>query len=254
MASEAGTTLILRLQRRWKKEIFWIRLLQSFSLASLMAALLYVITGISLLWAIPLFILLVVILLWLDPTWGITAQEVSRFLNRKIPFMEESAHLLLKQKEGLNVLEWMQVKKLEDRLPEIEWPHPFHKTWRFTIIALTLSVLLSLGIVWMLRFQPAEKSAVPGAMPAVTSAPVAGIRSSSVQIQPPAYTGKSERQQNSLDIDAEEGATIIWHLQTTPATHPPKLVFNDSTELLFRAVDSTATNSSQQFYRLRQER
>ena len=241
MANEAGTTLIYNLQRRWKRELIWIRLLQSLSFAVFLSALLYVIAGISLLWAVPAFLVLFGLLMWLDPAWRVTAQEVIRFLNRKIPFLEESAHLFLKKKEGLNVLESMQVRKLEERLPNIEWPHPFHKTWRFTIIALKASVLLSIAMVWFLKLPAPERTNSPAIVSTPPAPPVAGIQSASLQIQPPAYTGKSERQQTSFDIDAEEGATIIWHVQTTPATAAPKLVFNDSTELLFRSTDSTAT-------------
>src|SRR5580704_11437948 len=57
-----------------------------------------------------------VIVVCRSPYWRITLPEITRYLDRRIPELEESCGLLLRPPAELNALEGIQAQKIEKRL------------------------------------------------------------------------------------------------------------------------------------------
>ena len=104
MRVDEGMNSMELLVRKWKRDLVWLRAMQAFALSVVIAVVLYKFTSLSPAWSSVLFILLWGIFTLADPRWKMTPSEVSRFLSRHFPELEESSHLLLRQRESLGTL------------------------------------------------------------------------------------------------------------------------------------------------------
>ncbi|MGQ9804825.1 MAG: hypothetical protein ACUVRP_01950 [Chlorobiales bacterium] len=143
----------------------------------------------------------------------ITIPRIIHELNRR-PECEHSAELLLNAPEKLPFLARLQQRKvsewLEQNVKEI-----FPKRWQKKLLWLGASLLGSMLIVAFPK-KSLEQPHSPE-QPLHEIAAQLTIEKIEVQIEPPAYTLKPKRFQDSLNIFAEENATVRWTLKLSRA-------------------------------------
>lgn len=189
-------------------------------------------------------------------SWRITLTDTARALDRWLPELEESSHLLLRPENDLGTLEKLQAARIEARLDHAKLPHPFRKR---LILSLCLAVAaFSIGF-FTHRAQPFY---APVETPAVSSAKAPpGIQAVHIRITPPAYTGRPVRSQQDLNIQVEEGALVSWEIQTNVAVDTLQFILSDSAQIQLQPSgperkvwrwSTVATHSG--FYQLRLSR
>ena len=155
----------------------------------------------------------------------VTDAEVAWHLDRTVPEAEESSELVLRNEAELTLLGRMQRRRTERVLAGAPLPVP--RDGRARQIAATgaaaTAMAVALAFVPLRVPQAARPPIGPGAPDAV-SATGGRLELSHVEIRPPRYTGRTPRTQDSLAIDAEEGAEIRWTFRATGAVLAPRLV------------------------------
>ncbi|HWA57299.1 MAG TPA: hypothetical protein VG692_08600 [Gemmatimonadales bacterium] len=136
---------------------------------------------------------------------------VARHLDRALPELEESATLLVDGAPVAGALAALQRRRVEQRLdPRRAWQAlPHSEVRRAALVSLPLllagaALLLraptSRGVLWV------ESAGGDGAR--------LTLRSLTVTIAPPAYTGLPVRYAEAGDLEVEEGARLAWQLTT----------------------------------------
>jgi len=243
MAERNGLHKIKKLQQTWISY----QLLADFVLS---AAIAFVLTrlAISLLswsvWLLPLFFVIIFgALSALRRPWQITLNAICSFLNIAYPELEESSELAIKPANDLNILEQLQLSKVEYALQNIPaLPREFTKrvkiAWVFFIIALALCFAISkMHYNWQ-----ATVNSLLGTTKTANTPPekiLPQIESVNIKITPPAYTGKANYQQDKFTINAEEGADVSWIINTSIAVKNAYLLFNEKEKLPLTSNDKT---------------
>jgi len=180
------------------------------------------------LYGIGIFCLLSLAALLLFRGWKITLVDTARALDRWIPELEESSHLLLRPENDLGALEKLQAARIEGRLDKAQLPHPFR-----------IRLIISIGLVvvaaapWAIKsISPPDTHTASGlekATPKKSLLPA--IQTVRIRVTPPAYTGRPVRSQQDLNIQAEEGALINWEIQTNTAVDTLQIILSDSAQI-----------------------
>jgi len=238
MRVDEGIDSVELLVRRWKRDLVWLRTMQALALSVVIAVVLYKFTSLSPAWSAVLFILLSGTFTFADPRWKMTPSEVSRFLSRHFPELEESSHLLLRQRGSLGTLESLQRLKVEEKLGALQPASPVRQALRRAAMGLAASLLISALLAWV-NFKPVFKDKQTTGKPETFSPIIAAtVQSVNIIIRAPAYTGKAERAQHDMDLEAEEGSMIQWTIMTNKRVTLPRLFFSDSSAVDFVASDS----------------
>jgi hypothetical protein len=181
-----------------------------------------------------------VIVVWRSPYWRITLTDIARYLDRRIPELEESCGLLLRPLAELNSLEGLQARKVEERLQRVMVPDPLRNKLITGLGMVVIAVLLGTGL------EAVAGHGVAGTHVAATSgggvrreAAAPGIRAVRIRIAPPAYTGRPVREQTDFGLKVEEDAVIGWELETEGAVDKVEFIFNDSSQIALTAADSS---------------
>lgn len=241
-----GKQRLETLQRQWKAESFAYCLLLALACGVLLTTVLHTGPGWPV-WAVwPISVLSFGLALLLFPYWRMSLTDISRYLDRLLPELEESCGLLLRADAELGPLEKLQAIRMAELLNRLSTPHPLRKKLLTATGLLTLAVALSIGIVAAAGW---GRSGVPAIVVAgvrvpaqgAASAPAPAIRMVSVRITPPAYTGRPVRHQSELSLRVEEGALLTWELSTTDGVDSLQFVFNDTARLLLQPVDAERT-------------
>jgi hypothetical protein len=176
------------------------------------------------------------IALMIFPAWRVTVADTARILDKHLPELEESCGLLLRPEEELGPLERLQAGRVKDRLHAQRLPHPLRKKLIIGVCLVGVVVVLS----FVVRYDKGKgRSIVVGAIPGVKV--IAGVKTVSIRVIPPAYTGRGVRSQQDLDLQVEEGALVRWEIQTTVPVKTMQLIFNDSTRVNLKAADDKQT-------------
>lgn len=185
------------------------------------------------LYGILLFGMLMLAALMLFRSWRITLADTARALDRWLPELEESSHLLLRPEHELGALEKLQVVRIEGRLGQARLPHPFRKR---LIIGSCLAVM-AIGLwafIGGVRSAAAPVEVI--SMHRETPKTLPAIQAVQVRVTPPAYTGRPVRSQQDLDIQVEEGALITWEIQTNIALDSVQFILSDSAHIPLHAA------------------
>jgi len=169
--------------------------------------------------------------LLLLPSWKISLTDTARALDRWLPELEESSHLLLKPENELGALEKLQAARIEGRLYHAKLPHPFRK--KLIIGVCLVAGAFSIGFLTH-RAQPFYAPMGSPAAPPAKFSP--GIQAIHIRIIPPAYTGRPVRSQQDLNIQAEEGALVSWEIQTNIAVDTLQFILSDSAHIQLKAA------------------
>jgi len=164
--------------------------------------------------------ILVVWLVGRRRVWRVTAADAAAHLNRTYPELEESAGLWLRDPATLDLLERLQLRRIDAawtqvaaREPGAGGPAPrMLRTSTAWLVA--GAAAFALASIWTPMTKPAPVAMNPEApVPTRVAAPIApALRSAQIRVEPPAYTARPVRQVEGLDAEAEEGATVRWEL------------------------------------------
>ena len=197
--------------------------------------------------AVLTFVLVMGLLAALHRPWNTTADTICRYLDFSYPELEESCTLVIKPANNLNLLERLQLNKVEQALTHIPAQPPLFmqrlkKAAGLFALALVLSVaILKIGPLLKKQgnnftFGPDKTSSKNNLPPEKILPQIDGV---SLKITPPAYTGKATRTQDKFTIEAEEGATVTWSISTNIAVKQVSLLFNEREKLLLTGTNAT---------------
>jgi hypothetical protein len=229
MDNSRGKQMLLQLKQKWVFKALLIHLLIATSLSIIATVLVYKIYSASLLWSLPFLVTVFLITMLVYKNWKLTEWDVSRFLNVTKPTLEESTDLLLTPTASLNFLEQLQARKVETELAALVPPDPFKRQFTTSLIVLLVAIIVG-GILWQapLNSSHLNTSATPNSpINYISEIILPEIKNTNLIVTPPAYTGKTARQQNRFNVVAEEGAIVSWQITTNVAAKKVKLIFNN---------------------------
>ena len=229
------------LRRRWRVESFVYCGLLTLAGSVLLIAGMHVAAGWPWWVGWVIGVVLGAAVLWRTPYWRMTVTDIARYLDRRIPELEESCGLLLRGPGELSLLERLQAGKVEERLDRVIAPDPLRKKLMLGVAAVLVAGLLSVGLGAVAGRRVAGERASAASAVVKREAPAPGIRAVRVRIVPPAYTGRPVREQAGFGLKVEEDAMVSWELETGAAVDTVEFVFNDSSRVALRAADNGHT-------------
>lgn len=234
-----GSKRLNALRRRWKAESFLYCGLLTVAGSVLFTVLLNASAGWPLWVGWPVAAAAAVLALWRFPFWRMSTTDIARYLDRRLPELEESCGLLLRSPAELNSLEGIQARKVGERLERVMVPDPLRKKLILGLALVVMAVLLSAGLRavagrWVTGPHAAAATAA-GAVRREAAAP--GIRAVRIRIAPPAYTGRAMREQAEFGLRVEEDAVVGWELETEAGVDKVEFIFNDSNHVVLSAAD-----------------
>ena len=189
-------------------------------------------------WCIPvIFIFVSGPLFAVRRPWKIATGKICSFLNISYPELEESSNLIIKPVNSLNVLEQLQLKRVEFALARVpNQPKAFTKRTKKAGLLVILALVLSFAISkasyqWHLTAGSTQGLLKTSGRNAPPERVLAQIESVSIKITPPVYTGRLSRQQDRFIINCEEGAEINWTIHTNVGIKQAFLIFNEKEKI-----------------------
>lgn len=236
-----GHSYLETLRKRWVGMSLLAALLISLSALILLVFISAGITNVSVLiiLAVTLGVYLFTLSVW--GTFKIHLTDIANLLNRSFPQLEESAALFIKPADSLNLLEKLQVQKIEPLLIAVPVKKLLLAQLKLPLIFLIASVGLGFTIT---KLYPAHTSGTPISEAAGVTKPdkiLPGITSVELTISPPAYTKLPTRKQSQFSVSAEDGSSLQWKITTSKAVGSMKLIINDRETLSMKSdADSTS--------------
>jgi hypothetical protein len=249
--AQAGAQKIQQLQQRWITLRLITDTLKAAGIAIFIGCLLHYLLGFSMWWALAIFIVSSIIIVAINRSWQLSLQKICSSLNLHYPQLEESSELVLKPIPNLNLLEQLQLYKVEQALYTVPTQPPgFNARLQKTSLFLLLALAASFAIAkthqhWNFNklslhnnTTPVDSKATP---PEKVLPQIDGV---ALTIRPPTYTGKGQRTQDKFTILAEEGAIVNWKISTNVAVKNAWLIFNGSERVALTGNRSTEWQTS----------
>jgi hypothetical protein len=237
MDRRTGREIVYGLKKQWTQWALFTNGLLALAIATPAYALCFRLFSAAIIWGVVLWLLLFALTSFVNRKWRLNEWEVSRILNAAVPTLEESSHLSLLPVESLSMLENLQVRKVEAALQNMRVSYPFQKSQRTTYLFLLAGILLAALILTLpgkASKQVSETTTLVN-VNTIHEVVLPTIKKAALIISPPPYTGRAARQQERFNLQAEEGAIVTWHLQTTVAAKNVMLLFNDGSSLKLSA-------------------
>lgn len=234
--------IISSLQKKWKSLSLLSIALTALAFALIFVTCLHRLFQYSFVWILPAWLIVFTLLIIALRSWRIRQKDVLVYLNRQVAQLEESSELLVKPAASLNLLEQMQVTRLQENIVHATSLHPVHKKLKRSALVLLLAVIVSTLILLIKPFslqQPTGNTPVT-----VSSTPkqvLPSISSYTIKIKSPAYTSIQLQTQHDMNVIAPEGSSISWQIETNKPVQHLSLKFSDTTTLLLHAVNSEHT-------------
>lgn len=244
MAERKGIERLGALQKRWKAESFAYCLLLSLTVSIPLATALYVV-GWGWVAGALIFLVCYAVALRVFPYWRISLTDITRYLDRQLPELEESCGLLLRPMDELGPLERLQAARTEVRFLSIRLPEPLRRKlcvaggWLLGAVTLGGCVVFAAGPGGGGGRSRHPALVAADGPEAVSAAP--GVKAVKIVITPPAYTGRGIRHQTMLSLQVEEGALLSWEIETSGGVDTVLFLFNDTTRLLLRPANTGKT-------------
>jgi hypothetical protein len=243
MAERDGSIKIKKLQQTWISYQLLADFVLSAAIAFLLTSLMNSLFG----WTVWLGLLFFVIVFGafsvVRRPWQITLHTICSFLNIAYPELEESSELTIKPTGTLNILEQLQLSKVENALQNIPaLPTQFTKRVKIAWVFFIIAIGLCFGISKVHYNWRAASHNIWGGNQSSNVPPekvLPQVESVSIKIAPPAYTGKAGYTQDKFTINAEEGADVIWAITTNVAVKNIYLVFNEKEKLPLTSTGKT---------------
>ncbi len=240
-----GHSYLKQLHKQWISSALISNLMISAGISALLISILSRIQPLSLWWIIPLAITLSAGMAIWSGIHKTGLKDIARLLNQSFPELEESAELLMKPAGSLNILEKLQASKVDSELINVPASKLIFARLKASALYLSVALIIALGITQTKLFTQTEGTGpnkaintrgenIPDKIPA-------GIRSVKLNINPPAYTRRSSRQQSQFSVTAEEGSTLEWEIRTSLPVKSLKLIFNDKEIVSLRSSNKEGT-------------
>lgn len=244
MPESIAINIIRSIQKKWTINSLLSYFILSVAITLLSVALLIKFTGLSLWWCMPVMMLSFITIFFIYNSWKVSKTDVTGFLNQQFPQLEESSGLLLKSYESLNLLERMQVRKVEQCITRLQSQVSFRKKLQQPGLISAIIIIISVGLLafpFPVYVSHKLVSAGNKATIAKTDKMPAGILSVEVTIRPPLYTGGTSRSQSRFNIKAVEGSDVNWRLQTTVPADTIQFIINGAGVVPLHPINSGHT-------------
>jgi len=240
--------VIQSLQKKWSSQILLAHLLLAVAITISTSAI--AIKVINTNWiVVPAILIISVLFIYFLLAKKISEHDVTKFLDQTFPELQESTHLVLKPYNSLNILEKLQVKKVEDNL-YANFPSPaiVKKKIKTSAAILAIALIASFAL-FIIPFKPGQKLSEANSLGNLTNSEkpetkLPQVEAVKIKITPPAYTRKSSREQDRFNIIAEQGADVKWNIITTIKVNNVQLIFNDKSVLTLKKINNEQTKWS----------
>ena len=245
MEEGKGHIYLRKLQRQWLSYALVSNLFIALAVSALFISALSRFTDLSFWLILPLTLVITSGMLIWSGVFKTREKDVTRLLNQSYPVLEESAELLAKPAESLNLLERLQIQKIEKELATVSTSRLFRKGFRTAAIILITGLLLAFGIsqieLFSQKVEKTERNAIQSTQGNIQDKILPGIKSVELKISPPAYTRRPARNQSQFSVSAEEGSALYWQIETDQPVKNIKLVFNDQEVIPFKPTNTEGT-------------
>lgn len=246
MAELNNGHIIHMLSGKWSRNNLMASVLKGVAIGLLIAVVAQVIFHLPIWAIIVVFIATAAVSYWLLPSRALTPSDVSSFLNRTYPQLEESTQLLLVPERSLNLLQQMQVQKIAPSLAHIPEPPAMRQSLKRALLLLGGAIVLSTLVILLSSLIPVNggkdsKGALAETANKVHETVLPGISSFRIQITPPAYTRNKSRQQQQFTLKVEESSKVQWEIHTNQKVPQLLLVFNTRDTLRFAPTSQDST-------------
>jgi hypothetical protein len=148
--------------------------------------------------------------------------------------LDDSAHLLSRTPESLSPLQRLQQERVRQRLRD-RAPPDLRPAWPWRMIA-PAWLLAAVAVAWTLAWPMATPVPSAGAdgPRAVAAIGKPELRSASLRIVPPAYTGIAPSESDALDAQAPVGSRLHWRLRFDPQPEAALLRTHDGHDIVLR--------------------
>jgi hypothetical protein len=244
--SGMGKQWILKLQKRWIIFSAGRVLLLSVAAALLLSVLLWYFFQWPYISFLIFFLLACFLLSLKSRFWTIKAHEVARFVDLHFAEVEESTALLLKPAADLTFLEQLQVRKVDAVLSAQKQPAAPLYLLKMPLFSLAAVMVISFLLLKIPLYKLSDNQMVipQGTSRAVRENIPVQITSISVEITPPAYTGRASRKQKQFSVNAEMGARVKWQINTSKKLAALALLFNDKELIGLKDADGSGRSWS----------
>lgn len=241
-----GRHIISELQKKWTIRILLAHLVFVLAITLFSSAIAIRVFHVS--WVcIPVMFFLFSLLSFRFIYKNLTEEDVSKFLNITFTELQESTGLLLKPYADLNLLEKLQVHTVEQVITEnVRQPKRIARQLRTSFILL-LAAFLACLVLFVVPVNLKETdTSTPGNNSSLVrrETKLPQVDEVSIQVTPPAYTGKRVREQDKFNVVVEEGGNLFWHISTTSEVEGVQLIFNDKSVLQLQPVNKNYTRWS----------
>ncbi|MBC7720555.1 MAG: hypothetical protein H7068_00945, partial [Pedobacter sp.] len=244
MPENKGKYIIQALQKKWQLQWLLSYALVCLSILVLAAIIIHKFLPESLL-GIFIFTAIINILIFViilpNKYYKLKTATVTNYLNQTFQVLEESTDLLLQPSSELNLLQQLQVEKIEKELSKLKLHSPFIKKIGVSFSILIASLLLGLGIYNFhvnssIKITENEKNASKKQEIILPQ-----INNISIKIIPPSYTNKPAKEQAFFNLKVEENAEVDWHISTTIPVTKIDFIFNDSATIPLQPSNKLST-------------
>ena len=218
---------------------------------------------ISFWWSPGIFIPILTGLILRSGILHLSLKEVARILNKSYPQLEESSDLFLKTENSLNILETLQIRRIEPILNSLKAPALIFYRLKISTIIFIISLIISLILSrfdLLNRNKIDEISGKTSFLPELNETLLPGIESVELKISPPAYTKIPPRTQNQFSARPEENSVLSWEIETDQPVESLEFIFNDKQSISLRSLNNEKTKwginkriDSSGFYQLKMD-
>ncbi len=245
MNKPGGRHIIYTLQKKWTSRILFAQSLFAIALTSMLSFIAINVLHLSR-FVIPIIFIFLSLLIYRFFYKKISTGDVSKYLNKSLPELQESTGLMLKPYEKLNFIEQLQVRQIDHLFNEnIQPPKNVTRELKTSVIFF-LVVIVTCLLVYIVRGNLIRKVTVAPFSETSTSIVKREIKPAEVdavkiKITPPSYTQKKTREQDKFNVVVEQGAHLLWTITTNIGVNNVQLVFNDKSVLKLHVNNKDST-------------
>lgn len=242
MSYSEGKKFIKTIQSRWIISGLTASFIFALSISLIGISIWNIFSSVSYWYAAPTSLILSFAITHFFQALNINEGDVSRLLNTTYPILEESSSLVLKEAETLNILEKLQVQKIENELIKVQIPSLIYKRFKTSCIFLLFSISISLLIAQIDASDFRVKAiAIKGNKSAIADKILPEIASIHLKISPPSYTNKNNRVQKQFSATVEDGSILEWIIETNQSVQNIAFIFNDAEVFKLGALNKNRT-------------
>lgn len=245
MMANTGKIWLENLRRRWILLTALQVVVYALCIALIVAALMHYFYNHALTGFLIAFIVSVIILSWVKEFWRLSLQQVSSFVDRKFPELEDSSSLLIADPASLSALQRLQTAKinsiiLQQRLPS----EPIYQLRNPLLLLVLCTIFFLLFLQFVQHEQRTENTSSTNTHTSMVVKEVVPVEIAgySVTIVPPAYTGKKSRNQEQFTLLAESGSKVSWNLKTSEPVDDVNFIWNDKEIIKLKRTGEKGTS------------